>query len=1169
MVEVSWSAPVYGNPDFVFPFKLKRLKVAMKVWNQQVFGNVNARLSQAQLRFEVASRNSDEDPFDTFKQNEMKDALALVNDARMQQHIMLKQKSRNKWILEGSSNSSYFHSSIKTRRSSNTISELVNEEGCIINEPDQLRDHVVSYYENKFNGVDEPIKDSLFGYEHNSISHEERLMLDSIPSLDEIKGAVFDLNADSAPGPDATRLVKVLDKLVSEEQVAFMKGRNIHENISLASELVNELHIKRKDGNLGLKLDISQTFDTGNQKSLTNSLRLLEVYQQASGQRVCREKSKIYFGGGSLHRRQAIANFLGMGVTFFPDRYLGVKVMPGRVKYSHISNVVDKLKDHLSVYKGKMLSFQDRVVLIKSVLASYDIYNMVVYRWPVKFVKQSERVIRNFLWSGDSDLAKSFVVGYDKICSPVKEGGLGLTSLSNMNKALIMKLWWSIKTSKKNWARFMESKYTCRDGRLKMAGVKSSILPGIRWVHTEVMRNTKSLIGDGRETSLFFDVWYGSVTLAEVLQRTDLDRRARVSDIIVQNQWHLEGEHMRDLASAGVARANLPIRLMGSDERIWMPDLKGMFSVRSARDLVRSKYPLLLEANMLWRRVVHPALAAQNWKFVRRACATLDKVKSRFKIALPSRCSVCQIEEESLEHILWRCSAAKRAWQWLEGIFHLKSCYNLIASNKQTKGCSRMVKDLWLLSNLVVRSELWFQRNKMVYEKKKPCWNFFKKRVFNFIHEYSDRMKGCMLNRVEDLEILDFFRVKCRKVKILEPVECLWQPPMQNQLLLFCDGASRGNPGAAGAGVVARNSACEVVGAMCVVLGVISNSLAELYSILIGLDWAVQWGYRDVLLRTDSMSVITALEGDNIPWFARQRWYEAKVKFDSIQLVHTFREANFAADKMAKTGCFLDSGILATKLDSVLDNLVSEEQVVFMKGRNIHENISVASEMGNMKSLHNLLDLLGKYQTASGQNVCRQKSKVYYGGGSLSRCRPITNLLGMKVSTFPDRKGKLLSFQDRIVLINSVIDSYAIHNMAVYKWPKKFIQQDERVIRNFLWSGDAEVARKFVVGFPKVCLLLKEGGLGITSMAVTNKALLMKLWWSIRSSSKKWARFLWAKYTSRLGRIKQYGVNSSILPGIRLIHTTVDRNTKVLLGDGRNTSLYFDVWYGNECIVDI
>ncbi|XP_026459760.1 uncharacterized protein LOC113360468 [Papaver somniferum] len=249
--------------------------------------------------------------------------------------------------------------------------------------------------------------------------------------------------------------------------------------------------------------------------------------------------------------------------------------------------------------------------------------------------------------------------------------------------------------------------------------------------------------------------------------------------------------------------------------------------------------------------------------------------------------------------------------------------------------------------------------------------------------------------------------------------------------------------------------------------------------------------------------------------------------------------------------------------------------------------------------MHNLLSLFGKYQVASGKTVCHQKSKVYYGGGSLSRCRTITKLLGMEVTTFPDRylgvqimpgavryrhisnvidkikkqlyvwKGKLLSFQDRVVLINSVIASYAIHNMAVYKWPKKFIQQAERVIRNFRWSGDAEFARKFVVGYPKVFCPLKEGGLGIISMDVTNNALLMKFWWSIRSSNKQWARFLWKKYTTRLGKIKQYGVKSSILPGIRLIHTVVDRNTEVLLGDDRSTSLYFDVWYGNESISDM
>ncbi|XP_026442633.1 uncharacterized protein LOC113342250 [Papaver somniferum] len=301
MVEVSWNAPVYGNPDFIFPFKLKSLEESMKLWNLQVFGNVKVRLKQAQLKFEVASRNSDEDPFNSSKLNVMKDALAAVQDVQL---------------------------------SANTISELVNEDGTTITESDQLRNHVVSYYESKFNGNDLPIEENLFEYEHETISLEESQMLDAVPSMEEIHAAVFDLGADSAPGPDgfsgcfyrhcldlihqylfnaitfywmnktipngassslilllakvmgadclrklrpiglsnfffniftkilAIRLGKVLGNLVSEEQVSFMKGRNIHENISLASEMVNELHIRRKDGNLGLKLDISHDFDT-------------------------------------------------------------------------------------------------------------------------------------------------------------------------------------------------------------------------------------------------------------------------------------------------------------------------------------------------------------------------------------------------------------------------------------------------------------------------------------------------------------------------------------------------------------------------------------------------------------------------------------------------------------------------------------------------------------------------------------------------------------------------------------------------------------------------------------------------------------------------------------------------------------------------------------------
>ncbi|XP_026378418.1 uncharacterized protein LOC113272837 [Papaver somniferum] len=326
------NAPLVESLAYVFPQKLKRLKADMKIWNQLVFGNVYVRLKQAQLRLESALRVADEDPSDLHKHNLMKEATVEVSDVRMQLETMLKQKSRNKWLVDEDSNTSFFHNTIRIRMSSNTISELIDDNGDTITDCDQIKDLAVNYFEN--NGDASVPVNSLFDIDHPIISVEESNHMDHLPSIEEIHEVVFNLGADSAPGPDgftgffyrhcweiiredlvsasifcwfnkfvlhgvnssllllfpkeraantlrnfrsiwlsnfffkiftkilAARLGSVLGNLVSEEQVAFMKGKNIHENISFALEMVNELQIKRKDGNVGLKLDITQDFDT-------------------------------------------------------------------------------------------------------------------------------------------------------------------------------------------------------------------------------------------------------------------------------------------------------------------------------------------------------------------------------------------------------------------------------------------------------------------------------------------------------------------------------------------------------------------------------------------------------------------------------------------------------------------------------------------------------------------------------------------------------------------------------------------------------------------------------------------------------------------------------------------------------------------------------------------
>ncbi|XP_026455614.1 uncharacterized protein LOC113356634 [Papaver somniferum] len=268
-----------------------------------------------------------------------------------------------------------------------------------------------------------------------------------------------------------------------------------------------------------------------------------------------------------------------------------------------------------------------------------------------------------------------------------------------------------------------------------------------------------------------------------------------------------------------------------------MPDLKGVFSVSSAKELVRNKFPKVERASLIWRKEIHPVLAAQNWKFLRGICATHDLIKERFKIPIASRCCLCGIEEETLDHA--------------------------------TSGRSQMVWELWLLANLVFKSELWALRNKGVFEQKKLYWNVFLKSVL-------------------------------KRVKWQQPKEYFWHPRESNEILLYCDGSARGNPGRAGAGVVARDASCNVIGAMSIGLGITTNYLAELYGIIIGLEWATRWGVRRICIRSDSSSMVEALNNSCLPWFARRRWLEVCRHYNSIRFIHTYREANFAEDVMEK-----------------------------------------------------------------------------------------------------------------------------------------------------------------------------------------------------------------------------------------------------------------------------
>jgi hypothetical protein len=56
------------------------------------------------------------------------------------------------------------------------------------------------------------------------------------------------------------RLTKVVEKLVSQSQIAFIPGRNIMEGTIILHETLHKLHRKRMNGVI-LKLDFEKAYD--------------------------------------------------------------------------------------------------------------------------------------------------------------------------------------------------------------------------------------------------------------------------------------------------------------------------------------------------------------------------------------------------------------------------------------------------------------------------------------------------------------------------------------------------------------------------------------------------------------------------------------------------------------------------------------------------------------------------------------------------------------------------------------------------------------------------------------------------------------------------------------------------------------------------------------------
>jgi mannosylglycoprotein endo-beta-mannosidase len=110
------------------------------------------------------------------------------------EELLWYQKSHEKWLLEGDSNTSYFHRVANGRKRKNTMLSL-NDNGVNIEGTENLIEHATSYYKNLFG----PAPGNIFHFNYDMWSPQEKLdnadndILSKPFTLDEVRDALFSM----------------------------------------------------------------------------------------------------------------------------------------------------------------------------------------------------------------------------------------------------------------------------------------------------------------------------------------------------------------------------------------------------------------------------------------------------------------------------------------------------------------------------------------------------------------------------------------------------------------------------------------------------------------------------------------------------------------------------------------------------------------------------------------------------------------------------------------------------------------------------------------------------------------------------------------------------------------------------------------------------------------
>jgi len=591
-------------------------------------------------------------------------------------------------------------------------------------------------------------------------------------------------------------------------------------------------------------------FCKGKLSCINSFIKLFTRYAQAFGQIVSPNKSTVYSFSIPHARLETIVDVIGFQVGSLTFTYLGVPIFNGKPKARHFQPIADKVKSKISAWKASLLSIAGKVQLVKSIIQSMLIHTITVYDWHVSLIKDLEKAIRNFIWSGSIDKRKLVVVAWKKICKPTDQGELRIRSLKKLNQAVNLKLCWDIFHKKEDWSILLLSR-VMRKRRIISHHISSSIWSSIKSEFNVMMENSSWLLGDGSKIHFWTDNWCGTPLNIYLSNDEIVDDNILVSDYIHNNSWNLPDHFSVDFHEVWNHVQQVTISLQHKeDELVWCATASGNLTFKYAYNFIDVPSQHVHWAKSIWSPNIPPSKSLLAWRLMNDKIPVDDKLKQRGCV-VTSACTLCMAAEESTFHLFFECSYAIHLWCWLASALnqslHFSALDEIWSLSERGWSPQRRLNVLFAVINIL--SAIWNARNTYRFKNKKIHWKSAISQIIVDVSLSASNSNLAASSSIKEFSILKAFNVSINPPKISVVKEVIWSPPIAGWIKCNCDRAF--TAGKASCGAIFRNAKGQFLGCFAEGLHNGNSLFAELIGAMRSIEFASSKSWKNFWLETD------------------------------------------------------------------------------------------------------------------------------------------------------------------------------------------------------------------------------------------------------------------------------------------------------------------------------